>query len=132
MASSSSAAAAFRDGMRRVNGAPALLAGLCAVTLLVALPLSLALRGMLETAFGRSLAADSAVSGANYQWWQEFLSQAGGLGATFVPTVIGFGAVLENLSALLDNTPMAATVLGATAAWMLIWSFLSGGVLDRL
>lgn len=118
--------------MRRVNGAPALLAGMCAVTLLVALPLSLALRGMLESYFGRSLAADSAASGANYQWWQEFLSQAGGLGATFGPTVIGFGAVLENLSALLDNAPMASTVLGATAAWMLIWTFLSGGLLDRL
>ena len=28
--------------------------------------------------------------------------------------------------------PLAATIAGATAAWMLIWSFLSGGVIDRL
>ena len=26
---------------------------------------------------------------------------------------------------------MAATIAGATAAWMVLWSFLSGGVLDR-
>ena len=109
-----------------------LLAGLSLVTLLIALPLSLALRGMLEAHFGNSLAAQSAVAGANYEWWQEFLSQATGLGATFVPSIIGFGAVLENLSAFIDNAPMAATVAGVTAAWMLIWSFLSGGVLDRL
>ena len=117
--------------MRRVNGAPMLLAGVSALTLLVALPLSLALRDMLETHFGRSLAADAAGAGASYQWWQEFASQAGGLGATLGPSIIGFGAVLDNLSALLDNAPMAATIAGVTAAWMLLWSFLSGGILDR-
>ena len=105
---------------------------MCAVTLLIALPLSVALRGMLEAHFGRSLEADAALAGASYQWWQEFLSQATGLGATFAPSIIGFGAVADNLSALLDNTPLAATIAGATAAWMLIWSFLSGGVIDRL
>ncbi len=122
----------FRDGIRRVNGAPMLLAGVCLVTLLIALPLSLALRGMLTTHFGSSLLADAAAAGANYEWWQEFLSQATGLGATFLPSIIGFGAVLENLSRFLDHAPMAATIAGVTSAWMLIWSFLSGGVLDRL
>lgn len=125
-------AAAFRDGIRRVNGAPALLAGMCVVTLLLALPLSLALRGMLEAHLGRSLAAQHVASGADYQWWQEFLHQATGLGSTFTPSIVGFGAVLDNLDALLDNEPMAATIAGATAAWLLIWSFLSGGVIDRL
>lgn len=123
---------AFRDGLRRVNRAPMLVAGMSAVTLLIALPLSLALRGMLEAHFGRSLAAEAAASGTSYEWWQEFLAQAGGLGATFSPSIVGFGAVLDNLSALLDNLPMAATIAGVTAAWMLIWSFLSGGVIDRL
>lgn len=123
---------AWRSGVRRVNGAPLLLAGLAGMTLLVALPLSLALRAMLEAHFGRSLAADAAVSGASYQWWQEFVSQASGLGATFTPSIVGFGAVLDNLSAMLDNAPTAATIAGVTAAWMLIWSFLSGGILDRL
>jgi hypothetical protein len=47
-------------------------------------------------------------------------------------SIMGFGAVLRNLSALLDNEPLAATVTGATAAWLLIWSFLSGGIIDRL
>src|SRR5215203_1615362 len=111
----------FREGLRRVNGAPLLLAGLCFVTLLVALPLSLALRGMLEAHFGASLIADSAAAGANYEWWQEFLAQATGLGTTFLPTIIGFGAALENVSAFLDNAPLAATIAGVTAAWMMVW-----------
>lgn len=125
-------AAAFREGIRRVNGAPMLVIGLCLVTFLVALPLSLALRGMIEAHLGDSLAAESVAGGANYQWWQEFSAQASGLGATFAPSVIGFGAVLDNLDAFLENAPMAATVAGVTAAWLLVWSFLSGGVIDRL
>lgn len=125
-------ATAFREGLRRVNSAPVLLAGMCLVTLLIALPLSLALRGMIEAHLGPSLAADASAARADYQWWQEFLAQAAGLGATFTPSIIGFGAVLDNLDAFLDDKPMAATVAGATAAWLLIWSFLSGGVIDRL
>lgn len=126
------APAAFRDGIRRVNGAPLLIAGMCLFTLLLALPLSIALRGMIEAHLGRSLVAAGVASSADYQWWQEFLAQASGLGTTFTPSIVGFGAVLDNLDALLDNEPMAATIAGVTAAWLLLWSFLSGGVIDRL
>jgi hypothetical protein len=123
---------AFREGIRRVNGAPMVVAGMFGVTLFVALPLSYALRGMIAAHLGSSLAADAAAAGTNYEWWQEFSAQASGLGTTFVPTVVGFGAVLDNLSGLLDNAPLATTIAGATAAWMVLWSFLSGGVIDRL
>lgn len=123
---------AFLEGARRVNGAPWVLAGMVAVTLLVALPLSLALRGMIETHLGGSLVADAVADGTSYDWWQEFSAQASGLGNTFAPSIIGFGAVLDNLTALLDNLRLASTIAGVTAAWMVVWSFLSGGVLDRL
>jgi hypothetical protein len=122
---------ALRDGMRRVNAAPAVLAGVFALTLLVALPLAIALSGMLEEHLGDSLAAERAAAGVDYDWWQEFLAQATGLGRTFTPAIIGFAAVLENLSNLVDNAPFAATIGGAAAAWLVLWSFLSGGILDR-
>ena len=133
MASSSEvgAAAAFRDGVGRVNRAPVMLLGLVLVTFLVALPLSLVLRGMIAAHLGSSLAAGAAAAGTNYDWWQEFLAQASGLGSTFVPSIIGFGAVLDNVSALADNLPMATAIAAAVGVWMVIWSFLSGGVLDR-
>jgi hypothetical protein len=126
-----SSLAAFREGVRRVNGAPLVLGGAIATTFLIALPLSIALRGMIAAHLGTSLTADSVAAGANYDWWQEFTSQATGLGTTFIPATVGFGAVLENISNLLDNQPMAATIAGAAAAWMVIWTFLSGGILDR-
>ena len=123
--------AAWRDGIRRVNGAPLVVAGMFALTLLVALPLSTALAGMIEAHLGDSMAADTVASGADLDWWQEFSAQAQGLGTTFVPSIVGFGAVLDNVSDLLDNVPMATTIAGVTAAWLFIWSFLSGGVIDR-
>jgi hypothetical protein len=36
------------------------------------------------------------------------------------------------MSGLLDNIPLATTIAGATAAWLVLWSFLAGGVIDRL
>jgi hypothetical protein len=126
------ATSAFREGVRRVNGAPLMLAGMFAVTLLIALPLSYVLRDMLASHLGSSLAADSAAAGTNYDWWLEFAAQASGLGKTFTPSIVGFGAVLDNVSGLADNLPLASTIAGVTAAWLVVWSFLSGGVLDRL
>jgi hypothetical protein len=122
---------AWRDGVRRVNGAPMVLLGMFSLTLFVALPLSIALRRMIAAHLSDSLFADTLASGTSYDWWQEFSAQASGLGTTFVPSIIGFGAVLDNLGGLLDNLPMATTIAGATAAWLVLWSFLSGGVLDR-
>src|SRR5689334_20353898 len=108
------AVAAFREGVRRVNRAPVVVAGMFGVTLLVALPLAYALETMIAAHLGSSLAAQSLVTGTNYDWWQEFSAQATGLGTTFVPTITGFAAVLNDLSALLDNTRLAATIAGVT------------------
>jgi hypothetical protein len=122
---------AFRDGIRRVNGAPLVLGGMFLVTVLVALPLATALRSMLEAHLGESLEAATAAAGTNSGWWQEFSAQASGLGTTFVPSIVGFGAVLDNLNAFLDREPLPPTIAGVLVGWMVIWSFLVGGVLDR-
>src|SRR5258708_19716804 len=126
-----SSSRALRDGIRRVAAAPAIVAGSFAVTLAISLPLAFAVRDMLEGHFGRSLMAEAALRGANYEWWQEFIAQATALGTTFVPSIIGFGAVLLNLSNLVDNVPLLTAVAGVTGAWLVLSSFLSGGILDR-
>jgi hypothetical protein len=123
--------AAWREGIRRVNRAPAIVAGVWVLTVLVSLPLALGLRGMLEQHLGNSLAADTAASGVNSDWWQEFSDQATGLGVTFKPTIIGFGAVLDNLSAFLDNDSRPVVIVGAASAYILLWIFFAGGIIDR-
>jgi hypothetical protein len=123
--------AAWSEGARRVQRAPAILIGVWALTLLVSLPLALALRAMLAQHLGASLAADTAATGVNYDWMQEFSDQASGLGTTFKPTIIGFGAVLDNLSGFLDDTTRPVVVIGAVAIYIGLWLFVAGGVIDR-
>jgi hypothetical protein len=124
-------AAALWQGAVRVTKAPAVLLGVFVLTLLMALPLAIALEGMIAAHLGSSLAADRVLAGTDYDWWQEFSAQATGLGATFRPSIVGFAAPLRNLSDLMDNADLPVTVTGAVAAYLLAWLFLSGGIVDR-
>lgn len=122
---------ALREGIRRVRRAPAILAGVWLMTMVVSLPLALSLGAAIRQQLGNSLEADTAARGVNYDWMQEFGAQATGLGVTFQPTIIGFAAVLDNLSAFVDNVRRPVVILGAAAAYLALWVFLAGGVIDR-
>jgi hypothetical protein len=121
----------FRDGIRRVHAAPVIVVAVWALSVLLALPLGLVLRGLIRTSLGASLAADTAARGVNYDWWNEFLQQTGGIGTTLVPSIIGFAAPLGNLSRLADNLPLAATLTSLVVVWLVLWAFLAGGIFDR-
>ena len=108
-----------------------MLIGVWIVTLLASVPLALGVRAAIAQHLGSSLEADSAASGANYNWMLEFGEQAAGVNATFRPTVIGFGAVLDNLSAFVDRAPRPAAMVGVGALYLLAWTFLAGGLIDR-
>jgi hypothetical protein len=102
-----------------------------ALTFVLAIPLALTMRGMLQTHLGRSLAADQAADGVNYDWWQEFTAQTSGIGTTFVPSIIGAGATLDNISSLLDGQKEIVPVASAVALYLAAWTFVAGGILDR-
>lgn len=123
--------AAWRDGVTRVLSAPSVIAGVFVVTLLSALPLAVTLRDALEAHLGRSLMADHAADSVNFDWWQEFSSQATGIGSTFSPSILGFASTLDSLSSLVDARAKIAPVVTAIAVYLLAWIFLSGGILDR-
>ena len=122
---------AWRDGIRRVASAPLLLIGVWVMTTLVSLPLTLLMRTEIAGHLGNSLAADAAARGMNYEWMQEFAGQATGLATTFRPTIVGFAAVLDNLSAYMDNVQRPAAIAGAIGVYALLWVFFSGGIIDR-
>lgn len=124
--------ASFTGGLRRVRRAPWLVCGVWLATLLVAVPLAALLDGMLAAHLGSSLAAETAAEGANLDWWNEFLAQASGIGQSWVPAIIGFAAVLENLSDLADAHGLSLAIGMAVGAHLLLSTFLLGGVLDRL
>lgn len=120
------------DGARRVWRAPTLLASIWLVNLLLAVPFALAVRGALQQHFGVSLVAGDAAQGFSLDWWGELNARAEGLIATFTASVIGFAAVLRNASDLADGRAPIAPLAGAIALWLLAWTFLWGGILDRL
>jgi hypothetical protein len=122
---------ALRDGIARVNRAPVVLLCVFLVTLLAALPFSVVMRDALQAHLGNSLVAEQAARGVNVQWWNEFTARAGTLGRTFQPHIIGFAAVLDNLSALADGQARPLPLVWLGACYLLLWLFLSGGVLDR-
>jgi hypothetical protein len=122
---------AWSDGVRRVARAPSIVFGVWLLTILVSLPLALSLRVELMSHLGTSLSAESAAQGVNYEWMQEFVDQASGLGTTFRPTIIGFAAVLDNLSAVMDAVSRPVVITAAAAAYMTAWLFLAGGIIDR-
>lgn len=121
----------WRDGLKRVFAAPAVIAGVFVVTLATALPLALSLRATLQNHLGTSLAAGEAADSVNYDWWQEFTSQATGMGSTFTPSIIGFATTLDSVSGLLDTRVLLTPIAGALAVYVCAWIFLSGGILDR-
>jgi hypothetical protein len=122
---------AWRDGLRRVAAAPAVVLGIYFITLSAALPLALSLRDALQGDLGSSLAAGEAADGVNYDWWQEFSGQASGIGTTFTPTIIGFATTLDSVSGLLDRRALSTPIVWALAVYLAAWVFITGGILDR-
>jgi len=122
---------ALADGVRRVGRAPAILAGVWLLTIAVGLPAALVVRGAIARQLGRSTTADAVAAGADYDWMQEFAAQASGIGATVRPTIVGFGAVLDNLSGFLDNRPAPLVVAAVAGAYLCAWLFVAGGIIDR-
>ena len=124
--------AAFIQGVNRVKNAPALLIGMWLSTLLLAMPMAIVLQQMLGAHLGSSMAAEAAADGVNYDWWNEFLAQTSGIGATFVPAIIGFAAVMKNISSVADKTAVPPVIGMVVIGYMVLSLFLAGGILDRL
>lgn len=119
-------------GLRRVGRAPSMLLALWLATLAVTVPSALALHDSIAGHLGSSLEATTAADGMNYDWLQEFQAQAGQLGRSLRPDVIGFAAVLDNASALADAAARPPVVILSGVVFTLITWFLTPGVICTL
>ncbi len=120
-------------GLRLVLHTPSLLAWVYFTTLVVALPLALAVKHLLQGSFEGSLVEDNLRRGLDLAWYEEFAAGSSGLGKTFGPRVVGVLPVLSNLERLLDGKlhQVDPTVAGAGILMVLAWSLLLGGILSR-
>jgi len=127
----SSIISAFTDGVGRVRRAPAILAGVYLLLLITTTLPGLVVREDITASLGQSADADTMATGVNLEWWDRFGESASGLSRSFSPTIIGFGATLDNLSRLIDKGSWPVAVLALAGAYMLVWLLLAGGILDR-
>lgn len=125
-----SARAVVAEGWRRVAGFPLGLLALLLATAGATLPATMALRASIEDHLGDSLTASKVAAGVDLRWWQEFAADAAP-GRSFRPTIIGGAAPVSTYSDLLDGNGPPLEVLGAMVPGLLLWMFLSGGLLDR-
>jgi hypothetical protein len=123
--------ASWIGGWRRVARALAMAAGVHALSFLLALPFALVIRDQIAAQLGSSLAAGAVADGVNNDWWSEFTAQATGLGGTFTPSIIGFASTLDTLSRVLDARYPPRALLWLLGGYLALWTFLSGGILDR-
>src|SRR5687768_3405815 len=117
---------ALRDGIGRVNRSPVIIACVFLLTLPSALPFSMMMRDELRAHLGDSMVAEQVAEGVNVQWWSEFTQHTGTLGKTLQPSIIGFAAVLDNLSAIADGEARPSPLVWLGAGYLLLWLFLAG------
>lgn len=123
--------ASWIGGWRRVRQASGMALLLHALTFALALPFAMIVRDQIAGQLGSSLAAGAVADGVDNDWWSEFTAQATGLGTTFTPSIIGFASTLDTLSRVLDARYPPAALMWLLGGYLALWTFLSGGIIDR-
>ena len=102
------------------------------VNLAFSLILALPMYHSLKDSFGDSLVGERMVEGFDYLWWEEFRDEAEGLEKTFTPSIIGKGAILNNLEGLIMmrifDLPSIVLIMGLL--YIILHTFLAGGILS--
>lgn len=98
----------------------------------VSLTLAIPMYHTLQESFGTSLVGERMARGFDYLWWQEFKDEARGIESTFHPSIIGKGALLDNLQYLAQmrflELPSSILILGII--YLIIHTFLAGGIVS--
>jgi hypothetical protein len=125
---------AIVTGTWRATAARRLILGLWLVNLLAAAVLAVSLGDSLRSSIGASLVHERLRTGFDMGWFGELQGRAGGLLSTFTPTLTGVGAFLHNLEAWLNGDLWRGIpeLVLVGSAYLLLWTFLQGGILVRL
>jgi hypothetical protein len=123
---------ALVGGLGDTLASPSQLAVIWLVLLLVALPAGVLIEESIHASIGASRVDESLRQGLDLGWLGEYRSRARGLEESVQPSIVGRGAVYDNLESWFSGGLFLDTsTVGIGAAYALIWLFLLGGVLDR-
>jgi len=121
----------FGKGFRATANSTRMVLLLFIINLIFSLILAFPLYHSLKNSFGSSLVGERMAKGFDYLWWEEFRDQSRGLETTFTPSIIGKGAILDNLQALVEmrifNFPPLLLIV--VIFYIILHTFLAGGIL---
>lgn len=125
--------AAVTEGWARVRAGWAAVGVAYLLSLVLALPLAAALAMTLQQSVAHREAAARMLARWDGLWHKSFAAEAQGLGSTFDAGVVGIGAVLRSLDALVTGAllelPLPLVVVGLS--YLAGWVLLGGGLLAR-
>ena len=126
--------AATATGLSRALGSPRIVLCLWLLNLLVALPAAVAIGESIRESVGHSLADEGLRSGLDLGWYGEFYDGATELERTFRPSVVGVGALLDNLESWFSGEMFSGHrgIVALGLVWALLWTLLIGGVLEQV
>ena len=123
---------ALVGGLGDALASPRQLAALWLALLLVALPAGVLIEESIHASIGASRVDESLREGLDLGWLAEHGRRAQGLASTLRPSIVGRGAVFDNLESWFSGELfLDLRTIAFGAAYALLWLFLLGGVLDR-
>lgn len=131
--SNEKAGAALTRGLSLVRRFPGDLLTIWIASILFALPLAVVMWGALEGSLGHSEAGARMVAGWDGLWFRSWEAQAAGVEKSFEPGIVGIGALLKGLDAMITGmlSRLDGAVLGAGMAYAGLWVVISGGLIAR-
>jgi hypothetical protein len=122
----------FFKGFNTTGKATRMIILLLVINLAFSLILAVPMYHSLKDSFGSSFVGERMAKGFDYLWWEEYRDEARGLERTFTPSIIGKGAVLNNLEGLIQlrvfDLPPVVLVFGLL--YIILHTFLAGGILS--
>jgi len=102
------------------------------INLALSMVLAVPMYHSLKNSFGQSKVGERMSKGFDYLWWEEFRDEGKGLDKTFTPSIIGKGAILNNLEAFVQmrffKAPPLVLIVGIL--YIVLHVFLAGGILS--
>lgn len=122
----------FFKGFKTTGKLTRMIILLLVINLAFSLILAVPMYHSLKDSFGNSLVGERMAEGFDYLWWEEYRDEAQGLEQTFTPSIIGKGAILNNLEGMIQlrvfDLPPVILIFGLL--YIILHTFLAGGILS--
>jgi len=122
----------FIKGFKSTGKAAKMVVLLFIINLAFSLVLAVPMYHSLKSSMGKSKAGERMAKGFDYLWWEEFQDDSKGLSTTFTPSIIGPGALLDNVENLVHmrKLRLPPVILIAGLLYIILHTFLAGGILS--